>query len=225
VSDGQAAALVVHQPETRTDNTQANDYVPSDSELGAFRSTRNQYGQTPDQYNPLARYATGRPGLTNPSTDDLIQWAAHKWGIPEDWIRAAMVVESSWHQSMIGDFATVGTSAYWQYPRPARAGNNRVYRSMGVMQVRWSPDGSSHPGTEPLRRNSTAFNLDVYAADIRYYYDGYCSWCSSGYSAGQKWSSIGAWYESNPWNNPGAESYIQEVQNALASRTWAQPGF
>jgi hypothetical protein len=225
MSDRPAAALVVHQSETRPDNAQANDYVPSDSELAAFRTSTNQYGQTPDQYNPLARYITGRPGLTNPSTDDLIQWAAHKWGIPEAWISAAMVVESSWRQSMLGDSATVSSGAYWQYPRPARAGNDQAYRSMGVMQVQWSPDGSVHPGTEPLRWKSTAFNLDVYASDIRYFYGGYCKWCGPGYSAGQQWSSIGAWYEPNPWNNPGAEKYIQQVQDALSNGAWAQPGF
>ena len=34
------------------------------------------------QFNPYLQYVDGRDGMTDPSTDDLIQWAAHKWGIP-----------------------------------------------------------------------------------------------------------------------------------------------
>ena len=96
---------------------------------------------------------------------------------------------------------------------------------MGIAQVKWSPDGSVGAGTEPLRWESTAFNLDYYAATVRYYYDGYCSWCGRGYAAGQQWNSIGAWFNPYPWNNSGQQSYIQEVQRELALRTWAEPSF
>jgi hypothetical protein len=226
LSDAQAGALVVHQPEIRSDNAQANDYVPSDTELAAFRSATSQSGQTPAQYNSLNQYVTGRPGLSSPSTDDLIQWTAHKWGIPEDWIRAEMVVESYWHQSQLGDPATVDGNSYGSYPAQARiAGTSDVYTSMGISQIKWSPDGSQWPGTEPLRWRSTAFNLDYYGAQIRYYYDGDCGWCGAGYGAGQQWNSIGAWYDPSPWNNGGAQSYIQKVQSSLSDRTWSQPGF
>ncbi|PZS11770.1 MAG: hypothetical protein DLM64_05985, partial [Solirubrobacterales bacterium] len=225
-SDATAAALVAHQAESRPDNSAANDYVPTDAQLGAFQSSLDAYGETPARYNPLYRYVTGRPGLSNPSTDDLIQWAAHKWGIPEDVIRAQMAVESWWHQSQLGDRTTVSSSWYGLYPVQAQiAGTSDVYESMGVMQVRWHADDSLSAGTEPLRWQSTAFNLDYYAASIRYYYDGYCSWCSAGYTAGQAWSSIGAWYEPSPWANADAQSYVQHVQADLTGRVWAQPGF
>jgi len=46
---------------------------------------------------------SGRSTLAHPSTDDLIQWTAHKWGIPEDVVRAQMAVESWWRQSDMGD--------------------------------------------------------------------------------------------------------------------------
>ena len=60
---------------------------------------------------------------------------------------------------------------------------------------------------------------------MRYYYDGLCSWCSTGYAAGQQWNSIGAWYSPSPWGNSGAQSYIQAVQTHLTNRTWSQAGF
>ena len=226
LSDAQAAACVVHQPENRPDNATANAYVPSDAELQAFHAALNDYGQRADDDVTERRYVTGRPGLTDPSTDDLIQWVAHKWGIPEDWVRAQMAVESWWHQADLGDRATVSSSWYTLYPAQARiAGTSDVYETMAISQVKWKPDGSDDPGTEPLRWESSAFALDVYAAKIRYFYNGDCSWCGSGYAAGQDWNSIGGWYEPYPWGNSGQASYIAQVQNDLAGRVWAQPGF
>jgi hypothetical protein len=226
LSDARAAAQVTPQLETRSANASANDYVPTDAELSAFYSAKNNYGQPVVQWNPLLSYVTGRPGLSHPSTDDLIQWVAHKWGIPEDWIRAEMVTESWWRMSTLGDRTTVSSSWYSMYPPQARvAGTSDVYESLGIAQVRWIPDGSVGAGTEPLRWKSTAFNLDYYAATLRYYYDGLCSWCTSGYGAGQAWNSVGAWFSPYPWNNSGAQSYIHNVQTELANRTWASSGF
>jgi hypothetical protein len=224
LSDSAAAAQVSHQPETRSDNTTANNYVPSDSELASFRSaaaTSND-GPSNSSSNPNLRSVDGRDGLTNPSTDDLIQWTAHKWGIPEDWIRAEAVSESHWHQSFLGDCTGVSQSDFVQYPPQASCGGSSVFQSMGLLQLRWTPEGL-HAGTEPLRWKSTTFNLDYYGAIIRYYYDGHCDWCGSGYSAGQQWNTIGAWYNPSPWGSSGG--YVQSVQQNLANRTWAQPGF
>jgi hypothetical protein len=226
LSDGRAAACVVHRPETRLENTTYNNYVPTDAQLKAFHSAIDDSGSPADQDVPTRVYVTGRPGLSKPSTDDLIQWAAHKWGIPEDWIRADMAVESWWVQTDLGDRATVASNWYTLYPQRARiSGTSDVYQSMGISQVKWIPDGSDETGTEPLRWKSTAFALDYYAAKIRYYYDGDCGWCGSGYSAGQAWNSVGGWYEPSPWGNSNQESYIGQVKSDLANRVWEQPGF
>ena len=226
LSDARAAALVVHHRETRPANAAYNDYVPTGAQLRAFHSARAQDGRLADREVPERRYVTGRPGLRHPSTDDLIQWAAHKWGIPEDWIRAQMARESRWRQADPGDRSAVSSAWYSQYPAQARvAGTSDVWESMGISQVKWRPDGSVDAGTEPLRWESTAFALDFYAAVIRYFYDGSCDWCGPGYSAGQEWNSIGAWYEPLPWGNPLARAYVKSVQSELASRAWATPGF
>jgi len=226
LSDAEAAAEVTDVPEQRPGNAQANDYVPSDAQLAAFRGARDSSGQTNEQSNPLLAYVTGRPGLRHPSTDDLIQWVSHKWGIPTDWIRAEMVVESGWHQSQAGDEAAVSPAWYAAYPAFARvAGTRVVNESLGIAQVKWRPDGSVGAGTEPLRWLSTAFNLDYYAATVRFFYDGYCHWCSAGYSAGQSESSVGAWYSPSPWNNSGARQYIAAVASALSAGAWAKTGF
>ena len=222
LSDSRAAGLITRVPESRPRNAPANRYVPTDSELYRFRTATDAQGRTTLQANPLTRHVTGRPGLTDPTSGDLVQWAAHKWGIPEDWIRAQMAIESWWNQSQLGDRKTVDSTAYWKYPSQARVtGTREVFQSMGVMQIKWRPDGSVHPGTEPLRWKSTAFNLDYYGATVRYYYDGLCNWCGSGYRAGQAWASVGAWYSPYPWNNAGARGYAERTKTYLYNRVWA----
>jgi hypothetical protein len=224
LSDAQAAALVVHHRENRPANKEYNDYVPTDAQLEAFHTARDQYGVI-DQGVREFKYVTGRPGLGNPSTDDLIQWVSRKWGIPTNWIRAQMVQESYWRQTDLGDEAKLPTKWYSLYPPQARRANGRVFESMGISQVKWIPDGSEDPGSEPLRWESTAFALDLYAAKVRFFYNGDCHWCGRGYSAGQKWNSIGAWYEPTPWRNSGQRWYIAQVKRALAHRVWARRRF
>ena len=100
-----------------------------------------------------------------------------------------MTHESDLSMGQLGDRRSVSANGYAQYPGPARiSGTDQVYESMGIAQVKWIPDGSVGAGTEPLRRESTAFNLDFYAATIRYYYDGDCNWCGPDYGSGQAWT-------------------------------------
>ena len=225
LSDSQAAALVTRRPETRPANAVANRYVPGAAELAAFHAAQGRARRTGGLDNPLTAYVTGRSGIVHPSTDDLIQWVSHKWGIPTDWIRADMVVESDWKQSQRGDLTTVSAPHYALYPGFSRvAGSSNVYASLGIAQVKWLTDGSVGPGTEPLRWQSTAFNLDYFAATVRYYYDGYCSWCEGRYHAGQRWNSIGAWDSPQPWEDAKSRAYISVVQAALDGRAWTHLG-
>ena len=229
LADGGAAARVTRRPEARTDNAAANAYVPSDSELAAFHAARDSYGEAESYFNPLRRFVTGRSTMSHPSTDDLIQWAAHKWGIPEDIVRAQMAVESWWRQDAMGDLTPESDpGAFPAFSCPG--GGSSCYESLGLAQDRWRPDGSLNPGSEPLRWKSTAFNLDVYGANIRFYYDGYAAqWGSGmtdrGYTAGQDWMSIGAHFNPYPWNNQGQLDYIAKVKDYLAQRIWATPDF
>ncbi len=241
LSDRQAASLVTPQREVRPDNAKpytidgvaypaANDYVPTLAQVRAFRSARSNSGQTNVQFNPYYQYVDGRDGMENPSTDDLIQWAAHKWGIPENWLRAEYVYESYWNQFMLGDDTPVPAGWYHRYPSQSRVSHTPgVYQSLGITQLRWAPDGSLHPGTEPLRWSSTAFNVDYQAATLRFYYDNpqgsRSSWGDGSYVPCQAWDSIGAWYRPYPWNNPGQHGYSHAVQGLLSHREWTSSSF
>jgi hypothetical protein len=131
--------------------------------------------------------------------------------------------ESLERQGLLGDLTVVSARTYARSPRQARVPPNQVYESLGVAQIKWLPDGTVNPGTEPLRWQSTAFNLDYLGATIRYYYDGSCYWCRPGYRPGQEWLSVEAWNAPNPWVNSKGKWYISKVKYALARHTWGVP--
>jgi autotransporter family porin len=224
LSDADAAARVSLSAETRPANGAANAYRPTAAELDLFRNgQRDSYNRTQLMYNRLAAYVTGNYSGT---TDQILQWVAQKWGIPEDIVRAVAANESWWNMSQLGDLQTVTDPA--SYPAFSRVGTtNDVYQSLGIMQIKWTPQGR-HQGTEPLRWKSTAFNADYWGSVVRYYYDGLCDWCgttaTTGYSAGQDWNSIGAWYNPSPWST-GSTTYQTNVKSRQSQRVWAQAGF
>jgi hypothetical protein len=119
---------------------------------------------------------------------------------------------------------------YSQYPSQLRVpGKLEVYQSMGISQIKWTADGKVGAGTEPLRWESTAFNADYQAATIRFYFDDpggrRTAWGDPTFKSGNAWNSVGGWFSSYPWLNPGQLHYVPLVQARLAARTWAQPGF
>lgn len=241
LSDKAAAALVTPEPETRRYNTMSytiagktypatNYFVPAWTAIIAFRHTKDSNGQTMLQFNPYVQYVDGRDGISRPSTDDLIQWGAHKWGIPEDWLRAEYSLESYWSSFQLGDEIAVSSTVYDEYPLLSRVPNSLdVYRSLGITQIMWSPDGSVGAGTEPLRWESTAFNIDFQAAAIRYFYDNpegaRSTWGDASYQPCQQWNSIGAWYAPYPWGNSGQAQYVAKVQISLSQRVWQSSSF
>ncbi|HUP26059.1 MAG TPA: Ig-like domain-containing protein [Candidatus Limnocylindrales bacterium] len=268
LSDSAAAALVTPQPEVRPKNAapyaingiaypSVNAYVPNTAELASFYNAKNKWGETALVANPYNKYVTGNSTLTNPSTDDLIQWTAHKWGIPEDWLRAQYVAETWWNHFGAGDLndlsqsqdyttdprngviATPDTVSNWygqepslaKYPDPATPNPPypQVYESLGISQVKWRPNLSVGSGTEPLRWKSLAFNIDLHAAAVRFYYDDpggkRTSWGDTSYVRCQDWNSIGGWYQPSPWANSGQLDYVAKVQNYLNNRTWTTASF
>lgn len=222
LSDAEAAARVVPRAEQRSENTQANDFVPSNAELQAFHEAEKGTGWI------YSAYVTGRPGLSKPSTDELIQWAAAKWGIPVEWLRALCYGESGWNQAHVTDARKVSKEWYGLYPPQAQiAGSNEeeVYESMGITSLKWMPEGDQPPGTEPLRWKSTAFNLDFLGSQLRYYYNGLATWIKGGYRAGEAWSSVASWFEPTPWRGKEQTWYVNYLKRILGEKPWLSPNF
>jgi hypothetical protein len=239
LSDRAAAAQVTHRPEGRPANVAANNYRVTNADLRYFRSVKNPAGQTSVAFNHWNAYVDGRSTLRHPSTDDLIQWAAHKWGIPENWIRAQAALESNWQMNLNGDLAPLPVKWVSAYPRSAYSIQNMgqacpsgavactrlVYMSVGITQIKWTPDNLFNQGTRYLRYRSTAFDLDYMAAEIRYYYDGDATWLGRSYHAGNKWLSMAAWNAPAPWNNAKQQWYVSVVQQQLRAHPWTSPNY
>lgn len=192
LSDQAAAALVQPSAETRPQNVRADHTVPGRRVVRRWRKHNKM---------PYRRFVDGRFTGT---TDEIIQWAAYKWGLDEDVLRAVAVVESWWRQSTVGGH----------------------HSSYGLFQVR-APFHCK--GKCAIARRSTAFNADYYGGIIRAYYDGKMTWLNREphgrkYAGGDLWGSVGAWFSGRWWTAPAA-GYISTVQQRLAERTWAQPGF
>lgn len=147
------------------------------------------------------RYERRITGNYRGTTDEIIQWAAHKWGFAPDVLRAVAVIESWWRQRAIGDQG----------------------RSFGLMQLK-----RPHHCCFPTSRRSTAFNVDYYAAWLRWVYDGRARWLNQmerggRYRGGELWRSVGAWY-SGRWRKGNGE-YVERVKRIVRRRVWRRAGF
>jgi hypothetical protein len=179
-------------PEVRPGNRAENHRVPSQRLLRAWRSTSDM---------PYAEFVDGRYRGT---TDEIIQWAAAKWGFPARVLRAVAVVESWWRMETVGDNGD----------------------SFGLFQVR-------RPfhclGKCRIARRYTAWNADYYGGILRAYFDGKMKWLNTvergrHYEQGDLWGSVGAWFAGRWWTPPAA-SYIHEVRQRMRERTWTKPFF
>lgn len=188
--------------------------LPSDATCAA-RVTRSSWEPRPE--NTTANHTTGIKlgridgadqtgqqllapridGNFTGTTDEIIQWAACKWGFNTDIVRAVAVQESSWRQSTIGDNG----------------------QSFGLMQIK----STVHDGTYPTSQQSTAFNLDYALAWRRACFEGYFNWVPDS-AKGDEWGCVGLWY-SGSYNSSGALHYISLVKQHLSDKSWLSPNF
>jgi hypothetical protein len=192
-SDAGAAAQV--RPSTwepRPQNSQ-NQVVPSADQVAAFRTAQPVGGgRWTEMVNRVSGNYTG-------TTDEIIQWAAWKWGLDEDTVRAQAVVESYWDQNHVSG------------------------RTYGLMQV--SDNSSWDPGAFPAARDSTAFNIDYQSMIIRAYYEAVHPWMSPRPPAGDMDGALGLWYWGGGWHRPEADAYAAQIRKVEAGRDWEKPLF
>ena len=191
LSDAEAAARVNESGwEPRTNNSRANRRRPNENQLQDFRRRSemvNRFGVT---------------GHYRGTTDEILQWAARKWGFDPDLFRAVAAVESYWNMSAVGDGGL----------------------SFGIFQMK-----RTYHCCPPLSSKYTAFNADYYGAILRAYYDGQQKWLNDvergeRYEAGDVWGSVGSWYAGR-WRTPDALDYIRRVQRTLRDEPWHERGF
>ncbi len=121
------------------------------------RDPSRQRGSERDRgyaYSPSYSWAApqlGRvDGAFTGTTDQVLQWAACKWGIDEDVVRAQVVKESWWQMSALGDFGR--WPADQSAPGHGYDGNGNCPQSVGLGQVRYSPGDGASPGCSSRAR-------------------------------------------------------------------------
>lgn len=176
--------------EPRPENDKANHTLPK-----PFTQDYSKLGPMDDK--ALKTLLPRISGNFTGTTDEIIQWAACKWGFNENIVRAVAAKESDWKQSFVGDKG----------------------ESYGLMQVK----RTYVPFTYPNSQISTAFNVDYALGIRRACYEGSITFLKDGYKAGDEWGCIGYWF-SGGWYDLGAKSYIKLVKDILVKQNWNQYG-
>jgi hypothetical protein len=190
-----------------------------------IRPGNTPFNQTRGRIKPLpGPFLSRLSGNYTGTTDDIIQWAACKWGIDADVVRAQAGQESSWFMSAIGDFTS---DPNWCAPGHAPGGDGRpgCPESVGLMGVKFRYHGVAFPEAG----QSTAYNLDYTLSVWRSCFEGQEQWLAdhpprSGYRAGDMWGCLGRWYAGD-WRSGEALGYIGRVQQAYQSRSWESAWF
>ncbi len=194
---------------------------------------------------PSSDYANVTGNYTG-TTDEIVRWAACKWGIDEDVVRAQGQIESGWEQGGAGDERTSQSScingtftALWNTTIDEPDGSfvtcpNCCWTSWSMWQTKVYYETT----TWPMIMKSTPFAADYRYADQRSCMNG--DWATYFGSSGQMpntyasdiaafqaggsssrvlWGCIG-FHFSGGWYDSGAQSYINEAQASLAAHNW-----
>ncbi|MEO0495487.1 MAG: S-layer homology domain-containing protein, partial [Actinomycetota bacterium] len=143
------------------------------------------------------------------TTDEILQWAACKWGIDEDIVRAQTVKESYWHMGARGD----RTGAFACHPDLVGDIDETGHcpESVGILQVRYP----FHPDAFSSAIYSTAYNADYTYAVWRACYEGEYGWLGGNYTAGEVEAKLFDLY---------LRMYRKVIKEEEVVRTWVDPG-
>jgi hypothetical protein len=217
----EACASRVHRAswEPRTDNMKANQSVPTPDQLAQLAPWDGNIGVDPE----ADAFRQAITGNFTGTTDEILQWAACKWGFDEDIVRAEAVVESFWHQNQQGDYTNDQ-----QLCPPGTWDGHGCYQSYGLLQLKYYYFQS----TWPMIHDNSAFNVEYVLGIIRTCYEGWTTYLNERttlpgydhYHAGDLWGCMGRWY-SGSWYDQSALDYIQKVKDALANKEWLKASF
>jgi autotransporter family porin len=216
-SDSECAAAIKHRPENKRTNAAYNAARGGPQLASNFFS-----GDDPRADTQIGPRVTGNFSGT---TDEILQWAACKWGIDEDTVRAQAAVESWWNQNSLGDWTTDSTRCAPGHGLGVDGQAGQCPESWGILQNRYPYEQSAWPGMA----NSTAYNADLGYAIWRTCYEGYEGWLNTvdrgqQYAAGDTLGCMGRWFAGR-WHTAAADGYSARVQGYLTSRIWEQASF
>ena len=224
-SDAACAAAIKRKPENKRVNKTYNATTGNGQRL---KGEEIFSGDDPKAVTDIAPRVTGNFTGT---TDEILQWAACKWGIDEDMVRAQAARESWWRQDVKGDWSTNSAACPPGHGLGVDGEPGKCPESWGILQNRYQYEKSSWPGIQ----TSTAFNADTAYAIWRVCYEGYTLWLNqqergAEYKKGDAWGCMGAWF-SGRWYTDAAKWYIDGdeyndgVKDLYNKRIWTTAGF
>lgn len=160
------------------------------------------------------------------TTQQILEWAACKWGINQDVVFAQAAAESSWNQSHVSDWGTDRALCPPGHGLGADGVSGECPQSYGILQTK----AFQWQAAWPAIAESTAMNVDVAYAIWRSCFNGDEVWLQNSatpahpYRLGDLWGCVGRWFAGS-WHTSDAEGYIQRVQHLLQEKVWEQPGF
>jgi len=159
------------------------------------------------------------------TTQEILRWAACKWGINQNIVFAQAAVESWWRQGQLGDWGTNAGLCPRGHGIGAEGRPGECPQSYGILQNKYPFEKAAWPGFAV----STAMNADAAYAIWRSCYDGDEVWLNDvprgqHYHAGDIWGCVGRWFAGN-WYTSGADGYINQVKKFLREQIWTRPGF
>lgn len=187
--------------------------------------------------NAVANRTTGHPvsgstghqtrvdGNFTGTTAQILRWAACKWGLDEDLVKAQAAIESWWRMDTKGDWGTDPGRCPPGHGLGADGKKGSCPESFGLIQIRFPYNVAAFPGAV----TSSAFNADYAYANWRSCYEGQWTWLNTverglEYRAGDALGCMGVWF-SGRWHTAAADGYVARVQDYLTRRIWETPNF
>jgi hypothetical protein len=188
----------------------------------------------------------GVTGNFSGTTDMILRWAACKWGIDEDVLRAEAVEESSWQQSVAAGCGSTLCTGQGTAPPATSAANYWVAATddptsqtqggtccptKGLLQL-----GYPYWYAYPYGVTSSALNADYRGAAQRACMNGDIAWLvGTDQGAGSGSEDVGTYpptttdtaldgcmghWNSGSWNDSAALAYVQRLQMLTTQQAW-----
>ncbi len=176
------------------------------------------YNNTPWQAHPT--FFPRATGNFTGSTDDIIRWAACKWGYDENLLRAQVAKEAWGKMDGLGGWASDPVMCLPGHGIGADGRPGQCPQVAGLMQVSGFYFADAIEGS----MRSTAYNLEIGLATWRFCFDGNDTWLNNfnrgrDYAAGDMWGCVGRWF-SGRWYTSEANWYMGELQSYMDRRIW-----
>ena len=217
-SDAKCARLVraSPSPENRPANRRFNETTGQHVGPSFFAPGDNPRVRT------LASQIDG--GFTG-TTEEILRWAACKWGIDQDIVFAQAMAESWWQQDELGDWVRQAKFCPPGHGFGVDGKPGQCPASYGIFQDKYLFEMAAWPGVS----TSTAMSVDAAYAIWRSCFDGYETWLNNQphgelYHAGDVWGCVGRW-SAGSWYTSVAKRYITLVKKYMHERVWEQPFF